>query len=66
LLGPRWKRYGDLVSLPLEENQVFTLEFGVMTSGGYLGQEEMIQITPEGCIFLAEPQERIWRIALGG
>lgn len=65
LLGPRWERYGKLVELPVEEGQVFTLEFGVQTSCGYLGQEDMVVVTPEGCAFLTPPQEDIWSLAPG-
>jgi Xaa-Pro aminopeptidase len=63
LLGPRWERYGTLVEIPVEEGQVFTLEFGVQTSCGYLGQEDMVVVTSNGCAFLTPPQEDLWALA---
>ncbi|WP_084460308.1 M24 family metallopeptidase [Aminiphilus circumscriptus] len=65
LLGPRWERYGKLVELPVEEGQVFTLEFGVQTSCGYLGQEDMVVVTSNGCAFLTPPQEDLWTLTPG-
>ena len=62
LLGPRWERYGDLVTRPVEEGQVYTLEFGVRTSRGYVGQEEMVRVVPGGCEFLSPLQEGFWSI----
>ena len=62
LLGPRWERYGDLVTRPVEEGQVYTLEFGVRTSRGYVGQEEMVRVVPGGCEFLSPLQEGFWII----
>jgi len=62
LLGPRWERYGDLVTRPVEEGQVYTLEFGVRTSRGYVGQEEMVRVVPGGCEFLSPLQGGFWII----
>lgn len=63
LLGPDWERYGNLPFLPLEKDQVFTIEprlylddFGVVTI------EEMVQITEFGAIWLSKPQEHIYLI----
>ncbi len=56
-LGPRWERYGQLPMMPLRENQLFTLELGVMVAGrGYLGLEEIIAITASGFTWLSERQ----------
>ena len=54
--------YGDLVTRPVEEGQVYTLEFGVRTSRGYVGQEEMVRVVPGGCEFLSPLQEGFWII----
>lgn len=57
ILGPRWERYGRAPELPVRAGQVFTLELGVMVAGrGYLGLEEMVVVTPEGCAWLTRPQ----------
>ncbi len=62
ILGPRWERYGDRPYQKIEENQVYTLEFGIKTSKGYVSQEENIVVTKDGCKFLTEPQKEIWLI----
>ena len=41
LLGPRWPRYGQTVEGPVREDEVYTLELGVMVAGhGFIGLEE--------------------------
>lgn len=64
VLGPRWERYGQRCYQPLELNQVFTLEFGIQTSHGYVAQEEMAVVTETGGKLLATPQDRIWLLRL--
>ncbi|MEM7260421.1 MAG: Xaa-Pro peptidase family protein [Planctomycetota bacterium] len=55
LLGPQWERYGETVERPVEVNQVFTLELGVMVPGrGYLGLEDMVVLTDDGPEWLSE------------
>lgn len=57
LLGPRWERYGRTPHLPIREDQVFTLELGVMVAGrGYLGIEEMVRVRANDCAFLTNRQ----------
>ncbi|MFP8890721.1 M24 family metallopeptidase [Natrialbaceae archaeon A-CW2] len=58
-LGPRWERYGDTPNQEVLEGQVFTLELGVETKWGYLGQEEMAVVTSDGAEYLTEPQTAI-------
>ncbi|HRF60994.1 MAG TPA: M24 family metallopeptidase [Fimbriimonadaceae bacterium] len=54
LLGPRWERYGRTPLIPVSVDEVYTLELGITVPGrGYLGYEEMVQVTPEGCTFLS-------------
>lgn len=59
-LAPRWERYGRSPYLPIEPDQVFTLELGVMVEGrGYLGLEEMVLVTGDGCTWLSERQDAL-------
>lgn len=60
LLAPAWERYGGLPFMPLEKDQVFTIEpriyvkdFGVATV------EEMVVITAGGAEYLSRPQKRL-------
>ena len=62
VLGPCWERYGQRPFQVLEEGQVFTLEFGIQSSGGYVAQEEMIEITKTGCRFFLPMQKQIWLV----
>ena len=63
LLAPAWDRYGNLPFIPIEENQVFTIEprlyikeYGVATI------EEMIVVGKNGAEFLSGPQKEIYLI----
>ncbi len=57
LLGPEWERYGDSPRQVLEENQVYTIEPGLMVPGyGYIGLEEDVVITAGGAEYLSPPQ----------
>jgi Xaa-Pro aminopeptidase len=57
LLGPTWERYGDQPLGELREGEIYTVELGVETDWGYLGQEEMVVVTDEGTEFVVPPQE---------
>jgi Xaa-Pro aminopeptidase len=60
LLGPRWDRYGDTPNWKLEPGQIYTVEPGIMVPGfGYIGLEEDVVVTTEGCEFLSDPQTEI-------
>ncbi len=60
ILGPRWERYGRTPLLPVEEDQVYTLELGVMVpEHGYLGLEEMVRVRASGCEWLTTPQREM-------
>jgi Xaa-Pro aminopeptidase len=57
LVGPPWKRYGELVRIPLEAHNTFTVELGVSLDGiGYMGLEENLVVTPTGGEFLGPQQ----------
>lgn len=57
ILGPRWERYGNTPFLPVEANQVYTLELGITVPGrGYLGLEEMVRVTEDGVEWLTHRQ----------
>lgn len=58
-LGPRWERYGDTPEKEVLEGQVFTIELGVESDWGYLGQEEMAVVTADGAEYLTDPQTEI-------
>ncbi|MCP3905893.1 MAG: aminopeptidase P family protein [Planctomycetes bacterium] len=61
VLGPRWERYGDTPTRSIEAGSVFTLELGIenLDGRGYLGLEEMVLVTDDGCVFLTERQMRL-------
>lgn len=59
LLGPRWERYGDQVTREVRSGEVYTIELGVETEYGYLGQEEMVTVTPHGNEFVVDPQTEL-------
>jgi Xaa-Pro aminopeptidase len=58
VLGPRWERYGRTPHYTAEAGNVFTLELGVENADGrgYLGLEEMVLVTDDGCEYLSTPQ----------
>jgi Xaa-Pro aminopeptidase len=53
LLGPPWPCYGKTTQRTVETGNVFTLELGVMTSAGFVGLEEDVLVTANGCEFLS-------------
>jgi Xaa-Pro aminopeptidase len=60
LLGPRWPCYGTTTGRAVEAGNVFTLELGVPTAAGFVGLEEDVLVTAEGCVFLSSfPREPI-------
>ncbi|NLT51599.1 MAG: aminopeptidase P family protein [Ignavibacteria bacterium] len=63
LLSPRWERYGNLPYLPVEENQVFTIEPRLTIEGyGIATIEEEVIVKKDGCEFISSPQEEIYLI----
>jgi Xaa-Pro aminopeptidase len=63
LLAPLWDRYGDSPRGPIEEGQVFTLEYGADVPGrGYIGLEEDVLVTADGVEWLSTPQRELWLV----
>jgi Xaa-Pro aminopeptidase len=62
LLGPRWERYGAAPEQVVEVGHVYTLELGVTTSAGYVGIEEDVLVTEEGCVFLSNRQRELFLV----
>lgn len=60
ILGPKWERYGKTPEMPLEKNNVFTLELEIILPGiGCVGLEEDMCITDEGAEFLCNRQKEL-------
>ncbi|UCG31607.1 MAG: aminopeptidase P family protein [Phycisphaerales bacterium] len=60
ILGPKWERYGKTPYRKVESGNVFTLELGVMVEGhGYVGLEDMVLVTADGCEYLSHPQTEL-------
>jgi Xaa-Pro aminopeptidase len=62
LLGPRWPRYGATPEGIVEAGNIFTLELGVETEAGYVGVEEDVLVTENGCEFLSSFQRALMLI----
>jgi Xaa-Pro aminopeptidase len=59
-LAPKGIRYGAMTELPLDAGFVSTLELFLNTSRGVVAVEEMVQVTPDGGVFLAPAQRELW------
>ena len=58
ILGPNWERYGNTPSIPVELDNVFTLELEINLPGiGCVGLEEDIVVTERGGEFLCPRQQ---------
>lgn len=59
LLGPRWERYGTRPEMTVSPGEIYTLELGVDTEWGYLGLEELVEVTDDGTEYFHEPQREL-------
>ncbi|MUV58530.1 Xaa-Pro peptidase family protein [Halogeometricum sp. CBA1124] len=62
LLGPLWERYGESPNGTVREGEIYTLELGIETDYGYLGQEEMVVVTEDGAEWFLDPQTELRRL----
>lgn len=62
LLGPLRDRYGDRPRGEVEAGEVYSVELGVGTPYGYVGQEEMVEVVEGGTEFVVEPQTGLRRL----
>jgi len=59
-IGPRWETYGVTTSMPLEKNNVFTLELEINLPGiGCVGLEEDVVIEETGARFISPRQREL-------
>jgi Xaa-Pro aminopeptidase len=57
---PAWERYGNAPFIPLEEEQIFTIEPRLPIEGyGVATIEEEVIITKTGCEFISPPQKEL-------
>ncbi|MEZ3115803.1 M24 family metallopeptidase [Halobaculum sp. MBLA0147] len=63
LLGPEWERYGDAPRGEVRAGEMYTMELGVDTEWGYVGQEEMVRVTDDGTEWVVPPQTRLRRLS---
>jgi Xaa-Pro aminopeptidase len=59
LLGPRWPRYGDSPTQPIQSSSVYTLELGVPTERGYIGLEDEVLVTNSGADYISPAQKAL-------
>ena len=63
VLAPKWDRYGSAPLGVVEEDNVFTLEYGTAVPGrGYIGLEEDVVVTADGIEWLSSPQRELWLV----
>ena len=63
LLAPLWDRYGDAPRGLVEENQVYTIEYGAPVPGrGFVALEEDVLVTADGIEWLSTPQRELWLV----
>lgn len=56
-LAPRWERYNQSPFVPIQANEIYTLELGILLpTRGYLGLEEMVRVLDQGLEWLTTRQ----------
>jgi Xaa-Pro aminopeptidase len=64
ILGPRWPRYGAIVTGRVEAGNIFALEPRVETEHyGQLSLEEIVAVTAEGSRYVSSPQQELFCVA---
>ncbi|MHB1686621.1 MAG: M24 family metallopeptidase [Ignavibacteriaceae bacterium] len=59
-LLPRWEKYGGTPFIPVEENQIYTIEPRLYVKGyGTSTIEEEVFVTKNGCEFISKPQKEL-------
>jgi Xaa-Pro aminopeptidase len=60
IVGPLWKRYGEMPCIPLEAGNTFTVELGIDVQGiGAMSLEEDLVVTDDGGRFLGPRQTEL-------
>ena len=63
LLAPLWDRYGDAPRGLVEEDHVYTLEYGAQVPDrGYIGLEEDVLVKADILEWLSTPQRELWLV----
>ena len=62
LLGPLRERYSDRSRGEVREREVYSVELGVGTIYGYVGLEEMVEVTGDGYEYIISPQTVLERL----
>jgi Xaa-Pro aminopeptidase len=61
IIGPKWERYGITPTIPLELNNIFTLELEIMLPDiGCVGLEEDMIVTENGAEYLCPRQMELY------
>ncbi len=61
MLGPLWERYGNVTSLEIEKNNIFTIEPRLpINDYGIATIEEIIVVKENGAEYLSNPQKEIY------
>lgn len=59
LFGPPWEPYGASVEATVHVGGIYAVELGVDTDYGYIGLEDMIEVTDSGIEYVVEPQRSL-------
>jgi Xaa-Pro aminopeptidase len=63
LLAPQWERYEKtMLEKVIEEGMMFTLEPGIITECGFVGQEEVAYVGKKGGMILSEQQQSVYLV----